>query len=219
MKVGKKELYLLLALLGIGIAICAWQFGFKKINVKTEGLEAETELLQVEIRKYTAVKDNIDVYQKGIEDATNKIAETLRVFPSNVLIEDSIMLGREFEKDNEDTFMTAVTAGSASNIYIATSRPVDPSVVPISYGLYDSSAMMAFKTSYEGFKDMVKYLYEHDNRMSVQNFALTYDPENGQLIGSTGISMYYVSGTDKEYTPQNIHGVGLGTDNIFGTLK
>ena len=34
MKVGKKELYLLLALLGIGIAICAWQFGFKKINVK-----------------------------------------------------------------------------------------------------------------------------------------------------------------------------------------
>ena len=34
MKVSKKEIYLLLALLGVGIAVCAWQFGFKKINEK-----------------------------------------------------------------------------------------------------------------------------------------------------------------------------------------
>ena len=56
MKVGKKELYLLLALLGVGIAVLAWQFGFNKLNVKTEALRVETEALQSEITKYTAVK-------------------------------------------------------------------------------------------------------------------------------------------------------------------
>lgn len=219
MKVSKKELYLLVALLGVIIGFCAWQFGFKKINVKTEGLRADTEVLQVEINKYTSVKDNIELYTTGIENATNHIAGVLRDFPSIIMEEDMIMFGRHLEKEFDDTYVSNVTFSGASNIYVATSRPVEPTTVPISYSLYNNNILVSYQTSYKGFKDIMDYINENKDRMSVNSFTLSYDELTGLVTGSTSVNMFSVSGTDKEYTQQNLSGVSIGTDNIFGTLE
>lgn len=219
MKVSKKEIYLLVALLGVIIGFCAWQFGFKKINVKTEGLRADTEVLQVEINKYTSVKDNIELYTTGIENATNHIAGVLRDFPSIIMEEDMIMFGRHLEKEFDDTYVSNVTFSGASNIYVATSRPVEPTTVPISYSLYNNNILVSYQTSYKGFKDIMDYINENKDRMSVNSFTLSYDELTGLVTGSTSVNMFSVSGTDKEYTQQNLSGVSIGTDNIFGTLE
>ncbi len=219
MKISKKEIYLLLALVGIGIAVCVWQFGFKKINAQTEALQAETELLQKDIQKYSAVKNNIELYQKGIEDATSAIAGVLNEFPVTIMEEDIIMFGRELEKNDQSTSVSSVTFGSNSNVYVATSHPVEATTVPLSYSLYNNQIYISYKTSYDGFKDMIDYIYEHKNRMALESYSLAYDADNGLLMGSAGINMYSVTGTDKEYKQQNLSGVSLGTDNIFGTLE
>lgn len=219
MKVGKKEIYLLLALLGIGIAVLAWQFGFNKINAKTETLRVETEALQSEITKYTAVKDNIELYTTGIENATNSIADVLHKFPVAILEEDMVMLGRQLEKKIDGTYVSNVTFGGASNIYVATSRPVEPTSVPLSYSLYNNNINISYETSYKGLKDIMDFINENKDRMSVENFSVSYDTETGLVTGTTSINMYSVTGTDKQYTQQNLSGVGLGTDNIFGTLE
>ena len=219
MKVSKKEIYLLLALVGIGIAVCAWQFGFKKINEKTEVLEAETELLRVEITKYTAVKDNIELYNAGIEDATNHIADVLYDFPSMVMEEDMIMFGRSLEKNIDDTYVSTVSFGAPSNVYVVTSHPVEPTTVPISYSLYNNVVSVSYQTSYDGFKDIVDYIRSNKNRMTVENFSLAYDTNTGMLTASSTLNMYSVVGTDKEYTQQNLSSVGLGLDNVFGTIE
>ena len=39
------------------------------------------------------------------------------------------------------------------------------------------------------------------------------------VVGSSAINMYCVTGTDKAYVEQNLSGVKLGTDNIFGTIS
>ena len=219
MKVSKKELYLLLALLGIGIAVCVWQFGFNKMNAKTEVLRAETEVLQGEIRKYTAVKDNIDIYTAGIETATNDIAEVLYKFPVTILEEDMIMLGREMEKKADSTYVSNITFGNASNIFVATSRPAVATTVPISYSLYNNRILLSFQTSYEGLKEIVDYINENKKRMSISDYSVAYDDRTGLVTGSVSVNMYSVAGTDKEYTQQNLSGVSIGTDNLFGTLR
>lgn len=219
MKISKKEIYMLLALLGIGIAVCAWQFGFKKINAQTEELRAETELLQTEIQKYTAVKDNIALYTTGIENATNNIVDVLQNFPVTILEEDMIMLGRSLEKTIDDTYVSNVTFGSAANVYVATSKPVEATTVPISYSLYNNKILVSYKTTYEGFKDIIDYVCENKNCMSVADFSIAYDELTGLVTGTTSVNMYSVAGTDKEYTQQNLSGVSIGTDNIFGTLE
>ena len=219
MKVSKKEIYLLLALLGVGIAVCAWQFGFKKINEKTDALNAETDVLKVEISKYTAVKDNIALYNTGIEDATNHIADVLYDFPAMVMEEDMIMFGRSLEKNIDDTVVSTVSFGAPSNVYVVTSHPVEASTVPISYSLYNNAITVSYQTSYEGFKEIVDYIRSNKNRMTMENFSLAYDEATGLLKASTAVNMYSVTGTDKEYTQQNLSGVGLGLDNIFGTIE
>ena len=219
MKISKKEIYLLLALVGIGIAVCAWQFGFKKINAKTETLTAETEVLKSEIAKYTAVKDNIDLYKTGIDSATNHIAEVLYDFPAYIMEEDMIMLGRNIEKNIDDTTVSSISFGNASNVFSVASKPADATTVPISYGLYNNAINISYETTYDGFKDLVGYLCENKNRMSITNFSLAYDSLSGVLTANTTVNMYSVTGTDKEYTQQNLSGVGIGTDNIFGTLE
>ena len=219
MKISKKEIYMLLALLGIGIAVCAWQFGFKKINAQTEELRAETDVLKSEIQKYTAVKDNIDLYTTGIENATNEIVDILKNFPVTILEEDMIMLGRSLEKNIDDTQVNNVTFGGASNVYNATSKPVEATNVPISYSLYNNKILVSYKTTYEGFKDIIDYVCENKNCMSIADFSIAYDEATGLVTGATSVNMYSVTGTDKEYTQQNLSGVSIGTDNIFGTLK
>lgn len=219
MKVSKRDLYLLLALAGVIIAFCAWNFGFKKMNAKTESLRNDTATIQAEIDKYSAVKNNIDIYQKGIEDATNKIASVLRNFPSNILTEDAIMLGREMEKNDESTYVMTTSIGNTLNPYTANSQPADASSTPVTYQLFKKQVSIAYTTSYEGFKDTLDYIYQHKNRMSLDNFSLAYDTSTGLLSGSIIVDMYYVTGTDKAYDEQNLSGVKIGTDNIFGTVE
>ena len=219
MKISKKEIYLLLALVGVGIAVCAWQFGFKKINAKTDVLTAETEVLKVEISKYVAVKDNIALYNTGIEDATNHIADVLYEFPAMIMEEDMIMLGRSLEKSIDDTFVSTVSFGAPSNVYVVTSHPVEATTVPISYSLYNNAITVSYQASYEGFKEIVEYVRSNKNRMTMDSFSLAYDENTGLLTSTTAINMYSVTGTDKEYTQQNLSGVGVGLDNIFGTIE
>lgn len=219
MKVSKRDLYLLLALAGVIIAFCAWNFGFKKVSAKTETLRNDTAVIQAEIDKYSAVKNNIDIYQKGIEDATNKIAGILRKFPSNVLTEDAVMLGRELEKNDNSTYVSTTAIGENVSVFTAQSVPAEATAAPVTYQLLSRQISMSYTTSYEGFKEMLDYINGHANRMSMDNYALSYDTSTGLLSGSATIDMYSVTGTDKAYVEQNLSGVKLGTDNIFGTIS
>lgn len=218
MKVSKKELYLLLALAGVIIAICSWQFGFKKINEKTEALRVEADALELEVQKYSAVKDNIDIYQQGIKDATNKIADVIAKIPVDVLPEDAVMFSRELEKYTEHTYSEGVVMGEKAVVYTATSHPADATTIPISYTLNQNKVTLNHTSSYQGLKDIIDYVYGHKNRMALESFTVAYDEGTGELAGTTVVNFYSVIGTDKAYTEQNLNGVNTGTDNIFGTI-
>lgn len=217
MKASKKELYILLMVLGFGIAVLAFVFGFQKINEKTEALRIETEALELEVDKYTKVKDNIEIYKKGIDDATAKIAGILAKIPSDVLPEDAFMLARELEKDNDYTYVEGVNYSDELTKFTVTSNPVDTTKTPITYYLNSNEVIITHTSSYEGLKDMIDYVYKHKNRMALETFMVTYDESTGLLACSTVVNFYSIIGSDKEYNPQNITNVEIGTDNVFGT--
>ena len=219
MKVSKRDLYLLLALAGIIIAFCAWKFGFQKMSAKTETLRNDTATIQADIDKYSAVKNNIDIYQKGIEDATDKIVKTLRNFPSNVLMEDVVMLARELEKIDDTIYVSSTSLGNKVNVFTAQSVPAEPQNSPVTYQLFKEQASMSYTTSYKGFKEMMDYINGHANRMTVENYSLSYDTSTGLLSGSSSINIYSIGGTDKSYEEQDLSKVKVGTDNIFGTIS
>ena len=110
---------------------------------------------------------------------------------------------------------------------------IDIEVTPKRYRKANTGAAIAFCEEMEAhkyftgiygsdintFKEMLDYVNGHANRMSLESFSLSYDTATGLLSGSSAINMYCVTGTDKAYVEQNLSGVKLGTDNIFGTIR
>lgn len=218
MKVSKKELYMLLMVAGVAIVLCAFFFGFQKVNEKTETLRVETETLESEVKHYNSIKDNIEIYKTGIDDATTRIADVIKQFPVDVLPEDGTMLARELEKNDEYTFVDSATWGSEVTVYTVTSHPVESTNTPITYYLNNTPVTFSHTSSYEGIKDMLDYITQNNNRMAFESFSVAYDEDTGYLTGTTIVNFYSIIGSDKEYKSQNIPGIAIGKDNIFGTI-
>ena len=53
--------------------------------------------------------------------------------------------------------------------------------------------------------------------VALESFSVAYDEKTGLLSGATNVNFYSILGSDKEYKEQNISGVQMGTNNIFGT--
>lgn len=219
MKISKKESYMLLMLLGVMIVFCAFWFGFRNISAKTETLSREADVIDAEVQKYSLIKDNIDVYQVGIQEATEKINNIVAKIPSDVLPEDAMMLAREFEKDNKNTFVSSVSLSDRENVASVTSNPVNETSTPITYYLNKNEVSYVHSNSYAGLKDLVEYISNHKNRMSIDTIMVAYDEETGMLAGTTVVDFYSIQGTGKDYIPQSINNIRLGTKNIFGTVE
>ena len=47
---------------------------------------------------------------------------------------------------------------------------------------------------------------------------MTFDSENGLLVGNINMNLFYMMGTEKEYVAPDPGVVLTGNDNIFGTM-
>ena len=74
MKISKKEVNLLLGLLGVIIAICGYYFGFIKINEKTEALVSQNNIMESDIRKYESWLDDQEFYVSQTDSMHGKIS-------------------------------------------------------------------------------------------------------------------------------------------------
>lgn len=219
MKISKKETYMLLMFFGVMIVFLSFWFGFRQISAKTEVLSTEADVVEAEVKKYSLIKDNISVYQQGIQDATEKVNEVVGKIPSDVLPEDAVMFARGLEKDNKNTFVGSVSVSDKESVTSVTSNPIEATSMPITYYLNKTQVTIAHSNSYSGLKDLIEYVSDSKNRMSINTIMVSYDEESGMLSGTTVVDFYSIQGTGKEYVPQSVNGVGIGTKNIFGTIE
>ena len=77
---------------------------------------------------------------------------------------------------------------------------------------------LSFATTYQGLKNTMAYIYNIPGRKSVCAVSLNASAD-GYLNGTMSLDMYYLSGTENQYTPAEIPFISLGKDNIFGVLE
>lgn len=75
---------------------------------------------------------------------------------------------------------------------------------------------VSFQTTYQGFKDFVKYINTYPEKTSLSNLSLNYDASTGDLVCSATINRFSLTGTGKTYEEPDIGNISIGTDNIFG---
>lgn len=241
MKVTKKDIYLLISMVGILIAVCSWQFGYVRIMDRVKEMEEKNQTLEAEIDRLEALERNRRTYLQKTEEMASEINRIMSFFPSNVLPEDDIKLAYEMDAKGSGsylfvnsftvaspalTYTTNETAGEAGEPLQESSQEIPKVYDPLlakndlypAYSLYTVDVNMGLECNYEGLRNMIQKIYASAMRKSINSVSLAYDESTGHMNGSAGMHSYFVTGMDRPYTPPSLTPVRQGTGDPFGTI-
>lgn len=208
---------LIVILLAVVMLFFSYQFGFNRYNDKLAEVKANNEELMAKEEELKGLVDKQAIYEDGINEYSELINEITNTYGAGLSIDKIIMFLVSLEKE-ADMEITAATLGNATNILYNDTIPVEVSEGGL-LEAYSYPVTITYKTTYEGYKKCMTYINQYEERMNVYDLTTTYDSETGNLTGTMTITMYYLTGTGKEFERPLISDVNIGTKNIFGTLE
>ena len=198
----------LLALILIGLAVFFYfdTYQTEKVAYETKVRQMETMILALEDKiaqnmKYADVQDKLADAEAEIQASRLELYEK---FPVEMLEEDQIL------------YVLYLESIFKEEIYFSFSEPVE--LVP----LQDSASFQGllitvnYKTTYEGFQEMVNYIATDSRIASVYESTIQYDAENDEVVGYLTLILYLMNTDEMEYLPPEIATPEIGKDNIFG---
>lgn len=247
MKVKKSEIQLLIAVIGILIAVCTYFLVYTKFNEKSDALESQNMSLSSQVATLQVLDERKADYIAATDKMRNYITAFENRYPADILPEDSIMMIKNLE-DMTRTTVASIAFGESSEVVYAAAQTTDTTAAdtasadgteatasadttvtsgPITtettaYAdthMYEVPLSISIECTYNDFKGLIRYIYNLQERKSVRGVSIGYNAESGMLSGSMNLSSYYLQGTDKIYTEPDISGVGLGVDTIFGNME
>ncbi|MCM1261645.1 MAG: hypothetical protein NC313_14505 [Butyrivibrio sp.] len=245
MKVSKRDVMIIMIVVGVLAVALTYFYVFSSYQEKTEDLVAQNVKLQQQINDLQNKQQNQGFYETEMERMLNAIDDIYQVFPVDVREEDVILLGINQEiispmelnsisislvSDVDFTVDTAQTEreytyglgeGDVLGVEdeVAAEAPTQTNDPTSTTGmLRNRQATYNYTVSYEGLKRSIQHICNQTNRVAIDSLTASFDTSTGLLVGSTTLNMYLVPDQDKPYVQPNFSAVLLGTDNIFGTI-
>ncbi len=257
MKVKKSEIQLLIAVIGILIAVATYFLVYTKYNDLSDSMESQNMTL----RSKVATLEVLDQRKTDYMDATQKMQSYItgfeNRFPADILPEDSIMMVKNMEDATrtdianisfgtiaevayseqaaaDNSTLAAVTADAPADTAAAaadaavsgtdtttvtTNSPISTEgTVYADTHMYEVPLGISIECTYDDFKGLVRYIYNQQERQSIQGVNISYNDADGTLSGNMNLNTYYLLGTDKVYSEPYIPGMEMGVDTIFGNV-
>lgn len=225
MRSSKKDVWLLIGLLGILAAVCSYCLIYQPVTKKADDLEQENQKLQAEITDLKIKMNNRDSYLTDTESMRQKIEEIYRQFPADVREEDGILLAVN-EELASSMMISSITIGEREPVILPDAAEdreeehSDGKEEDGSFTLMKRNVAFHYLVSYEGLKKGIRNIVTQDNRMSIESLTASYDEATGLLTGLISVDMYCVPGqSGKQYLPPDFPSAAPGTDNIFGSIE
>ena len=249
MKVKKSEIQLLIAVIGVLIAVCTYFLVYSSFNEKSDALEAQNVTLSSQV----ATLEILDQRKTDYIEATGKMQSYItnfeNRFPADILPEDSIMMVKTLE-DYTRTEVANIAFGSEAEVVYtpaadaatttadataatdttttdAAATTTTASTSPVSTDgtayadthMYEVTLSISISCTYDDFKGLVRYIYNQQERESIQGVSISYNETDGMLTGNMTMNTYYLLGTDKVYSSPYIPDMQMGVDTIFGNVE
>ena len=198
----------LLALILIGLAVFFYfdTYQTEKAAYETKVRQMETMILALEDKiaqnmKYADVQDKLADAEAEIKASRLELYEK---FPVEMLEEDQIL------------YVLYLESIFKEEIYFSFSEPVE--LVPLQENASFQGLLITvnYKTTYEGFQEMVNYIATDSRIASVYESTIEYDAENDEVVGYLTLILYLMNTDEMEYLPPEIATPEIGKDNIFG---
>lgn len=254
MKVKKSEIQLLIAVIGVLIAVCTYFLVYTKFNEKSDTLEVENATLSSQVATLEILDQRKADYIEATEKMQSYITNFENRFPADILPEDSIMMVKTLEDYTRtevaniafgaeaevpytpaadtttatadataatDTTATdaAATTATTTTAATATSPVSTDGTVYADTHMYEVPLSISISCTYDDFKGLVRYIYNQQERESIQGVSISYNETDGMLTGNMTMNTYYLLGTDKVYSSPYIPDMQMGVDTIFGNME
>lgn len=239
MKITKRDLGVLMILVGFFVAFLTYQMYFKKNQTAIEDLDAETEAINRQIKELEPLKINEKKYRetppKLAEDVKKRIAE----FPADFKYEDGIMYIvdiEDFERDEdaergkvelaEDDFtnigFSQLTVSEAEAANTVEGSGNEFAGQTFTYGA--STMQVTYTSDYSNIKRLIDHIYSTENHHDILNeITMQYDQETGVITGTATIIVYTIQdGVNQVYEAVELsededdYGLEENEDGIFG---
>lgn len=206
---GQKKI--LIVLLMAIVLFAAYRFGYQPLREDTDQLTVENAELEKEIADLKRKAANEGLYRAETEAIREAIAGVLEKFGPGVTPEKSIMFFIDLAQAAQVQIPT-ISFGEPMLIY-TTSSLVNEEKMP--YSQYAATYNVAYSTTYEGLKTLIAYVNQYPEKMNLNTLTVAYNSETDSLSGNFSIDWYMVTGTDKQYSFEDIETVDIGNGNIF----
>lgn len=244
MKASRKEIGLLLGLLGVLCGVAAYFLYFSSTQEKSNALQNENVILASQVETLEELNLQSGNFESEMSRMKQEIENVYAEFPVDVKEEDAILMAINQEllapmsisnlsinpKINVD-FTAEKDAQAQEHHYDYDAQLGDlapegeettteyNTSADIPGFLQDRQVTMTYSVDYEGMKTAVNGIVARKDKTSIESISLAYDESTGLLSGNATYNMYCIPfQDDKEYVKPDFSAVILGTDNIFGTL-
>lgn len=83
------------------------------------------------------------------------------------------------------------------------------------YVCYRAAFPITYSGSYVSLKDVVNYVNNFENRMTIDSINIAYNADEDSYSGNLNLMLYAVMSGDRPETSMEMNEVEIGTDNIF----
>ncbi len=218
MKVSKNELKLLLVFGGLLAFIALYFLVYNNLTTASEEVQAEINMLEPQLQELRSHEVNYQTYVDSIAASKQNIATNLQTHPPKIENEEFLiwMLGWEEANGLELTNIafTGTTPISQFPLFISNGETEVLTEVETGKTAITTSGSL----TYDELKNSIDDIYRYQHETSLDNVAVSFNAETGELMGNFAISKYYINYPGAPYNPITMPSVDLGNANPFGAI-
>ena len=164
---------------------------------------------------------------KNMEDATRTYVANISfgtigevAYDAQASADNSALAAATADAPADTAAAEADAAVSGTDATTVTSSPV--STEGTTYAethMYEVPLGISIECTYDDFKGLVRYIYNQQERQSIQGVNISYNGDDGKLSGNMNLNTYYLLGTDKVYGEPYIPDMPMGVQTIFGNVN
>lgn len=75
--------------------------------------------------------------------------------------------------------------------------------------------IVSYEGSYEEWKNFISYVNSYFSKNTIDTISASYDEASGVVSGTVTITMYYITGTDRDFIEPEFSDISTGKTNVF----
>lgn len=225
MKISRRDLGLIMIIVGLMVAFLSYQFVYKPSMKELETVKEERKALEAQYEELKPVLDNQQQYATTIESISAKLSELVKRFPAYYLYEDGILYLREFEKRDDMTVFFDTFTIAESTLLDSYSGRVNKEEKMFALANATINATFTLGTlednesGYKDMKTMVSAIYADSKPKNIEAITLNFNRTNGLVNGVMQMNMYSFTDGTNAYEDPEIPNLSVGLKNgIFGEV-